>query len=233
MRILVIGDIHGAYKALVQVLERANYDPTKDRIITLGDVSDGWPDTKRVVDFLTTKCTFGGDIHCIGNHDEWTHEWIKYGVAQPHWLNQGGRATFNSYVMEKDERGCIPPTHAEFFRKQVPFHLNRDLDFVFVHAGWPNAQHRVDVNRVSDEFWWTREFWSDAQFFEEGKYTPHKRVFIGHTTIGDSPPEKRAEVWNLDTGGGYEGRVTVMDAETEEFWQSDPVRTFYPNHKHR
>ncbi len=42
----VIGDIHGAYRALRQCLERSTFDFEKDRLICLGDVCDGWPETK-------------------------------------------------------------------------------------------------------------------------------------------------------------------------------------------
>ena len=43
----------------------------------------------------------------------------------------------------------------------------------------------------------------------------------------------RCNVWNLDTGGGYEGRLTIMDINTKEFWQSDNMKTLYPNERGR
>ena len=43
----------------------------------------------------------------------------------------------------------------------------------------------------------------------------------------------RCNVWNLDTGGGYEGKLTVMDVETKELWQSDFVNTLYSNERGR
>ena len=51
MRTLVIGDIHGALRALVQVLERADIQ-TDDYLIFLGDYADGWSETPEVLDFL-------------------------------------------------------------------------------------------------------------------------------------------------------------------------------------
>ena len=33
-----IGDIHGAYKSLVQCLERSKFDYNNDRLIVMGDV---------------------------------------------------------------------------------------------------------------------------------------------------------------------------------------------------
>jgi serine/threonine protein phosphatase 1 len=49
-RTLVIGDIHGGLKALVQLLERAKITP-EDEIIFLGDYVDGWSDSANVVTY--------------------------------------------------------------------------------------------------------------------------------------------------------------------------------------
>ena len=51
MRTLVIGDIHGGFKALLQVMERANVT-TKDTLIFLGDYVDGWSESAQVIDYL-------------------------------------------------------------------------------------------------------------------------------------------------------------------------------------
>ena len=51
-RIFVIGDIHGAHKALVQVLERCEFDYENDQLITIGDIVDGWGDSYMVVEEL-------------------------------------------------------------------------------------------------------------------------------------------------------------------------------------
>lgn len=40
MRTLVMGDSHGGYRAIRQVLERAHFDFEKDTLICLGDVAD-------------------------------------------------------------------------------------------------------------------------------------------------------------------------------------------------
>ena len=53
-RILVIGDIHGACKALDQCFSRAGYNHAQDTLICLGDVTDGWPQTRECIDLLLT-----------------------------------------------------------------------------------------------------------------------------------------------------------------------------------
>ena len=42
-------------------------------------------------------------------------------------------------------------------------------------------------------------------------------------------PMNRCNVWNLDTGGGWSGKLTIMDIDSMEFWQSDFLPTLYPN----
>jgi serine/threonine protein phosphatase 1 len=49
MKIYAIGDIHGAYKALVQCFERVKFDYTKDRLIVMGDLCDGYPNVKQCI----------------------------------------------------------------------------------------------------------------------------------------------------------------------------------------
>ena len=42
MKTYVLGDVHGAYKALLQVLMKSNFDYENDTLISLGDICDGW-----------------------------------------------------------------------------------------------------------------------------------------------------------------------------------------------
>ena len=41
-RTLAIGDIHGGHRAMMQCLERSEFNYKKDRLISLGDGADGW-----------------------------------------------------------------------------------------------------------------------------------------------------------------------------------------------
>ena len=40
-RTLVIGDVHGNHRGLLQCLERSGFDKENDTLISLGDVADG------------------------------------------------------------------------------------------------------------------------------------------------------------------------------------------------
>jgi serine/threonine protein phosphatase 1 len=50
-RTLAIGDIHGGFRALIQVLEKANVTEN-DTLIFLGDYVDGWSESSQVMKFL-------------------------------------------------------------------------------------------------------------------------------------------------------------------------------------
>jgi len=75
----------------------------------------------------------------------------------------------------------------------------------------------------------------------------HKELYIGHTATEtikckahfpeaklqeiNKPivvPMNRQNVWNMDTGGGWGGKLSIMDIDTKQFWQSDFVHKLYP-----
>jgi serine/threonine protein phosphatase 1 len=61
--------------------------------------------------------------------------------------------------------------------------------------------------------------------------TPFNEIFIGHTSTTNwstDKPMNAVNIHNLDTGAGHEGKLTIMDIHSREFWQSDPVGTLYP-----
>ena len=80
-RIVVVGDIHGDFKRLVQVLRLANVIDSKNRwianntqLVQLGDLPDRGPDTMKVIELLRelekSAPSKGGQVHIlIGNHD--------------------------------------------------------------------------------------------------------------------------------------------------------------------
>ena len=70
----VLGDIHGAYKALTQVLDQSRFDYEKDTLISLGDTCDGWPDTRKCFDELLKIKNL---VYILGNHDFWALRWME------------------------------------------------------------------------------------------------------------------------------------------------------------
>jgi serine/threonine protein phosphatase 1 len=68
------------------------------------------------------------------------------------------------------------------------------------------------------------------------RLTLYHEIFIGHTPvsrIGKTTPVQMANVWNVDTGAAFKGKLTLLDVDTKEFWQSDALTDLYPHEKGR
>ena len=258
MRTLVIGDIHGNYKGLVQCLERSNFN-NKDTLISLGDVVDGHSQSFEVIELLLRIKNL---IAIKGNHDVWFKQWLDTSINPTSWT-QGQKATGMSYLehsrpdqawytFNHDHSGFIesimtndiPDRHIQFFENQLPYYIDDDNN-LFVHGGF---NRHYPLKEQDDILWWDRDLWSQALSFKsmkavEGLANPKfkmvdefKEIFIGHTTTecwGETEPMNAANIWNLDTGGGMFGKVSIMDINTKEFWQSDKGSELYPEFKGR
>jgi hypothetical protein len=47
--------------------------------------------------------------------------------------------------------------------------------------------------------------------------------------MGSTVPVNFANVWNIDTGAAFKGPLSIIDADTKEVWQSEPVYKLYPS----
>ena len=65
MKTFVIGDIHGCFVELQDLLDKAGI-ADDDRIIALGDIVDRGPDTPQVLDFF---CNSTSRLSLMGNHE--------------------------------------------------------------------------------------------------------------------------------------------------------------------
>lgn len=233
-----LGDAHGNYKALLQCIERSNIDRLNDTLIVLGDVVDGYPYVKEVVEELLT---FKKLIPIRGNHDQWFMNWAKDKLPNEAWTNQGGMATLESY--NYDEK-LIARHMEEYFNKSVYYYLD-DKKNLFVHGGinWHETLEENDLDNMT----WDRHAYQVAVGWEnfalahpdrkKNYFKDYNKVFVGHTTtqykIGwnykpSTLPVFATNLINLDTGAGFSGKLTLMNIDTEEYFQSDLVTELYP-----
>ncbi|MBN1145392.1 MAG: metallophosphoesterase [Bacteroidales bacterium] len=223
MKRFVIGDIHGAHKALVQCLERAEFDKRKDLLICLGDLSDGWPDCYQVIEELLTVSKL---VLIRGNHDVWLSAWFEKGDAPDIWLSQGGSSTIHSYTT------LVPETHKQILRTAVKYYILDDM--LFVHGGYDTKKPIEE--QEEDQLIWDRSLVEHAlmhrHFRDNNQLTKYKKVFVGHTptlVYKSTLPIEAYGVVMMDTGVGFSGGVlTIMDIDSGNYWQSDPVNILYP-----
>lgn len=227
MRTLVLGDVHGNLKALRQVFERSAFDPERDRLISLGDVYDGHPEAADCVELLTEVKNF---VWVLGNHDEnvrrwFRDEWRGNKKEKKRWLKRGGGNTILSYLKNGKLRKKLFKRHAKFIESAVLYFID-EKNRLYVHAGL-DWRYPVDKQPAERNYYKGRgTFNKEAPDREKyGVDFPYTYVFIGHTQTNflypDCKPVRCVNLWNLDQGAGRDGKLTIMDADTFEYWQSD------------
>ena len=240
MRTLVIGDIHGGLRALHQIMERAKV--TKDdTLIFLGDYVDGWSQSPQVIDYLIHLKTKQNCIFIRGNHDELFLEWLNKVHDNPLWYKHGGESTVLAYDSIDAE---TIKTHITFLESLNDYFIDEQKR-LFVHAGFTNV-NGVDYEYFPKMFYWDRSLWETAlamdktlkpdDLFYPKRLTLYKEIYIGHTPvsrINETTPVKMVNIWNVDTSAAFEGPLTIMDIDTKEFWQSEPLPSLYPSEKGR
>jgi serine/threonine protein phosphatase 1 len=239
-RTYVIGDIHGGCRALQQVIQRVAPRP-EDKLIFLGDYVDGWSESKQVIEYLMQLDVAHQCVFLRGNHDAWCEEWLEGWGASQDWLFHGGDATMKSYV------GVGPSElkrHLEFFNR-MRYYYEDGNGRLFIHAGFSSV-HGPALEHFESTCYWDRTLWEMAlavddriprdSIFYPQRLLLYREIFIGHTPTTNYDidiPMQRCNVWNLDTGAGFSGRITVMDVANKKYNQSDVVRQLYPGESGR
>ena len=249
MKRFVIGDIHGNFKGLLEVLQVSRFDYNRDILYALGDYVDGWPESMEVIDELMKIRNLRP---CRGNHDQWALGFMPHEIKKmtepssvnPHddqakwmeraqWKRHGGTSTAESYLGFEHKWY----KHQEWLN-ELPFYQESDDGKLFVHAG-PIIQMTLDdvMLEQPQALIWQRQYVKDL---ETMIWPHHEEVYIGHTptcTIryiyDDGTAIKHKNNWFMDTGAAFAGKVTLMDIDTKQQFQSIPSREAYPDHHGR
>ncbi|MFB9057441.1 metallophosphoesterase family protein [Mariniflexile ostreae] len=240
MRTIAIGDIHGGLKALVQVLNAIEVRED-DTLIFVGDYVDGWSESAQVIQFLIELSQKTNCIFIKGNHDAWCERWLRTDTVDSTWYLHGGEETMASY---KDVSLADKKAHLEFL-ENMPFYYLDDANRLFLHAGF-TSMHGVEKEAFETTLYFDRTLWEvaltldkrikRASAFYPKRLKHYEEIYIGHTptTNFDSDvPMNAANVWNIDTGAAFKGKLSGIDIHTKEVFQSDHLPNLYPNEKGR
>lgn len=238
-RTLVIGDIHGGLKAVLQVFERAEVT-SKDTLIFLGDFVDGWSQSPETLDFLIDLSNKQNCFFIKGNHDELLLDWLENrheNLNEEMWFKHGGKATVDAYLNVSD---TMKQQHIRFLKSLRNYYLD-EQNRLFVHAGFTNV-NGVKLEFFPKLFYWDRTLWEVALCLDESidknselypkRLKIYSEIYIGHSPISKTEkvePLFKNSIWNLDTGAAFKGALTIMDIDSKEFWQSDVLPKLYPN----
>jgi serine/threonine protein phosphatase 1 len=252
----VVGDIHGSYKALKQVLTRSGFRYDTDTLIQLGDIVDGWGDSYECVEELLKVNNL---ISIRGNHDEWFTQFLNTSKHPIDW-GAGGLATKNSYEQHCDtiDPDFIPRRHRDFFNRMRNYYIDTD-NRIFVHAGFEPSISVAELHEIEpSNFYWNRSLLHMAMGVADNSeklvtVDGFNEIYVGHVattrysktvtekrvdhitfelefyvkTVPITEPIRKANLINLDTGAGGNGKLTIMDVDTKEYWQSDLSKNLY------
>lgn len=230
MRTFVLGDPHGAFKAIRQVLLAADFDYENDRLIVLGDIADGWKDVPNAIETLLKIKNL---IYVLGNHDMWLMHWLEFGVRSNGWYEQGGQASIEAYL-EHPDFPLISHKHLKFLKKCSHYFVD-EKNRLYVHGGYRVGKpiEETDLRYAT----WDRDLWCMRNNSDMKRKTmmQFEKIFVGHTSIWaySHRPIFYGNTWFMDTGGGYEGALSMMNVDTEEVFQSVPVKELYPDQRGR
>jgi serine/threonine protein phosphatase 1 len=212
-KIFAIGDIHGCYEKLRELMERLPYDPQQDTLVFLGDYIDRGPQSREVLTYL---CQLRREaekvVMLMGNHEYLMLEYHRSGdpALLPFLRQLGIDKTLNSYGVNHpqslQDMLFLPAEHRDLLDSLLPYWETED--YIFVHAGLdPNlslAQH--DLSTLCE----TRA----AFITDEHDYG--KLVIFGHTAF-DMPFVTPTRI-GIDTGAVYGNLLTAVEL---------PARIFY------
>lgn len=249
MKTIIIGDIHGSYKSLVNLLKLCEFDNAKDRLICIGDYIDGWPEPIELVDFLIDlqKTSNNRHVYLKGNHDQMFLEVLNKDFLNfenqnlikskyTSWINNTGLSTYECYLAISEAKR--EQHRAEFYSNLKDFHIENET--LFVHAGFDYNQSFTEALEYDiNSLFWNRSLFEKAIQIEKDKdaniATQHienfggfKQIFIGHTptcNYGFESPVKTHNVINVDQGCKIHGRLTGWILETGKFYQTKPLIT--------
>jgi serine/threonine protein phosphatase 1 len=218
MRTIVVGDIHGCYEELLQLLAKVEISDA-DCLISLGDIVDRGSDSVKVYDFLKNR---PNTIVLMGNHER------KH-------LRQA--LTYSQEIVKLQ----FGDRYDEFltWTSNLPYYYETETA-IFVHAAVENG---VSINRQKEEVLcgctagekylskqYNNTYWSEL-------YTGDKPVIFGHHVVGDEPLIIDRKVYGIDTGACHGGRLTalvipgfkiIQVQSAQDYWQAELVKWQVP-----
>ncbi len=216
-----IGDIHGRYDLLCNLLDQIDADaanlPTgvEPTLIFLGDYIDRGLQSRQVIECLmSSRLEAYKTVFLFGNHEEAMLRFLEDPNFGAKWVQYGGGETLMSYGLQPPRgaaaanpdawyglweqfRNALPPEQVSFLRDMK--HYFTAGDYLFVHAGLrPNIS--LEEQNVQDMLWIRDEFLNDTSDFSH-------LIVHGHTPADDPYLDNRR--MGLDTGAYNTGILTA------------------------
>ncbi|HEY9677903.1 MAG TPA: metallophosphoesterase [Drouetiella sp.] len=226
----IIGDVHGCFEELVELLAKLGYTvtelegtekkflvqaPDSRRVIFLGDLVDRGPDTPSVLGLAMSMVAAEQAICVPGNHDV---KFVKKLKGRPVSIAHGLAESLEQIENYSDE---FKNAVKEFFDRQHSHYILDDGKLVVAHAGIKESLQGKDNSRVTaftlfgDTSGEVDEYGLPVRKDWGANYSGAARVVHGHTPMRE--PRKLNNVVCIDTGCVFGGKLTAYRYPEDEF----------------
>lgn len=208
-RLFAIGDIHGCFDSLKELIEGKIQLTLNDRLVLLGDYVDRGPKSKEVVDYIVELQAKGFDVVALsGNHEQMLLDAWQEEEFVNLWMMNGGAETLKSFGVMTAAK--LESSYIDFF-KSLKLYVEIE-NYIFVHAGF-NDESEHPFEDTYHMIWKCRQKYVNPCLRD-------KTIVHGHCTIPAATCDERISnndpVINLDTGCVYAdykgyGRLTALE----------------------
>ena len=213
LRKIIIGDIHGCYDELLDLLNQIG-PAENDVIISVGDFIDRGPKPVQVFNFFHNRAN---SIVLMGNHER-KHVRGVLSLSQKITRHQFGR----DY------------TKAKSWMMTFPYFIE-DNDFIVVHAalqpGVPIKDQQEDIlcGTMSGER--RLKELLDGKKWNEA-YNGTKPVIFGHKVVGKAPLIYKDRIFGIDTGACHGGWLTAITVPEFRIYSVKARENYWSRIKH-
>ncbi|MEW6166790.1 MAG: polynucleotide kinase-phosphatase [Pseudomonadota bacterium] len=233
----IIGDVHGCFDELVQLIGLLGYrlteregrfsadHPDGRKLVFVGDLVDRGPDTPAVVRLVSDAVTAGAAFCVAGNHDVKLSRALRgRDVKRTHGLAE----SLEQFGQQPEELG---QSAAKFLDGLVSHCVFDDGRLVVAHAGLREEMHGRGSAAVRQFAMYgettgeTDEYGLPVRHNWAADYRGKATVVYGHTPVPE--PEWLNNTICLDTGCVFGGKLTALRYPERELVSVPAKRTYY------
>lgn len=204
-RDFVVGDIHGIFDVLEDALKAVNFDPARDRLISVGDLIDRGALSHKAIDYLAKPW-----FHAIcGNHEQMFLYCMRNGTLDTDTVNKNLKNGFGWMLKQTPQQLQALKTAFEQLPVaiQIESESGKPEDRIgFVHAdvpeymSWPQFVRELenDNQKVAQIAMWSRR---RIEGRDHSGVDGIARIFLGHTPQFGA--QQLGNCFFIDTGGVF------------------------------
>lgn len=212
-RDFVVGDIHGCFESLDGALATVDFDPEKDRLISIGDLIDRGPQSEQCLEFLNRPYTYT----IRGNHEDMFLQLYASGDLERYVSGTLDAAMYMRLSMnglgwiQDISKAEIESMYEAFKALPIAIEIPTIRGSVgFVHAevpaglDWQDFIGRIqagDQSLIQEALWGRKRIKANDQSGVEGI----DRIFLGHTPQKEGV-KRLGNCYYVDTGCVFDHR---------------------------